>query len=438
MRVYAGSNYTTRMVQMARLRPKMVNFAAHAHALNLRMASSSTKTSQKPTHDDPDNIIHILGLGNIGKYVAHALRKHNPDLPITLLFHKRVMLGAWQKEGQTITSIRQSPQLDQRNDQGGFNIELMGKPKDTRSESTSQRPIRNLIVATKADRTPGAFKPIKHRLNKHSNILFIQNGMGASDEVSDRWFPVKEDRPTYYAGICSAGVNSPPEKAFSFIHAGLGALKVGRTDVIVRRDISHQIPSPADNNLLRALHEASPTLMTTLASPADIYLEQLKKLAINSIINPLTAIFGCRNGEVFGTHQRIRVIENLISKEIGPTLRTLVPRSLPSEQARIFDDDKIYAIAQQVAEKTAANLSSMLQDTRQGKQTEIDFILGYLSKWAARRKIPRPQIYRIIGLMDEIKPHYYQKEEGKCITDSGEPFCSFVWPGIDWSKEVPI
>ncbi|KAK4457589.1 ketopantoate reductase PanE/ApbA C terminal-domain-containing protein [Cladorrhinum samala] len=402
------------------------------------MASTTTETSQKP-HDDPENTIHILGLGNIGKYVAHALRKHNPDLPITLLFHKRVMLGAWQKEGQTITSIRQSPQLDERNGQGGFNIELLGNlPKGAKSESTSQGPIRNLIVATKSYRTATAIKPLKHRLDKDSNILFLQNGMGASDKVSQRWFPDQENRPTYYAGICSAGVNSPPEEVFSFIHAGLGPLIVGRTDVMVWRLVSHQAPSPADNSLVRALHEASPTLMTTLTNPTDIYVEQLKKLAINAIINPLTAIFGCRNGEVFGTHQRIKIIKDLISKEIGPTLRTLVPRSLPPEQAHIFDDDQLFATAQQVAEKTAANFSSMLQDTRQGKQTEIDFILGYLSRWAAKRKIPRPQIYRMIGLMGEIKPRYYQKEEGKCITDSGEPFCSFVWPGIDWSKEVPV
>jgi 2-dehydropantoate 2-reductase len=110
--------------------------------------------------------IHILGLGNLGKLVAHALRKSHPEKQISLLFHRESLAEEWHRSGRCI-DIERDGVSDRRDGFGEENTKEGGV-------------IHNLVLATKTHATVQALLPVKERLGSDSTVLFVQNGMGMS------------------------------------------------------------------------------------------------------------------------------------------------------------------------------------------------------------------------------------------------------------------
>jgi ketopantoate reductase len=131
-----------------------------------RFLSRGTASMAPACSDTP---IHILGVGNLGKYVAYSLVKSSPK-PVTLIFHRKSLEDEWRAEGEAVTCITDGI----RDSRSGFGIETLP------TESPAPEPIKHLIITTKAYMTVDALKPLKHRLNSNSSILFLQNGMGGS------------------------------------------------------------------------------------------------------------------------------------------------------------------------------------------------------------------------------------------------------------------
>jgi 2-dehydropantoate 2-reductase len=139
---------------------RITNFDAEQLTTNHHRATSPTP-SEMPI---PSKAIHILGLGNLGKLVAHSLRKSHPKKQISLLFHRESLAEEWGRSGRYI-KIERNGASDCRN---GF-----------REESTREGgAIYNLVVATKTHSTVQALLPLKERLGSDSTILFVQNGIG--------------------------------------------------------------------------------------------------------------------------------------------------------------------------------------------------------------------------------------------------------------------
>ncbi len=90
------------------------------------------------------------------------------------------------------------------------------------------------------------------------------------------------------------------------------------------------------------------------------------KLAVNAAINPLTALLEVRNG---------KLLEHDATRQMMAAAASEVAALAGVEGIRLATDDPA-GFAMQVAEKTAANVSSMLQDIQRGAPTEIDAISG--------------------------------------------------------------
>ncbi len=104
------------------------------------------------------------------------------------------------------------------------------------------------------------------------------------------------------------------------------------------------------------------------------------KLVINAAINPLTALLRVPNGELLKR----------------PAARVLM-RALAEEAAAVASAEKVelpfsdpVAAVEDVARKTAANHSSMLQDVTRGAPTEIDAICGAVTRAGKQHHIPTP------------------------------------------------
>lgn len=225
--------------------------------------------------------------------------------------------------------------------------------------------------------------------------------LGVMEEVSQRLFPSPKHRPTYWAGICSAGIHGDPRSPFSFVHAGNGPLTIGR--------VGPSPPSePLDVNPMVAHLMDAELLNTEVLQPAEIRQARLKKLVINAVINPMTALFECKNGDVFINPLR-RFLRDQLLKEAGPIVRALDAAGAKDDgnpvSTEISDQDLLDAVMK-VVNNTADNISSMRQDVMAKRRTEIDYINGYLVTVAQRIGLPSTQLAQIWDKVKRLEQKY--------------------------------
>ena len=360
--------------------------------------------------------IYILGAGNLGKFVAHALAGIPNPPPMTLLFRRPGSLTNWQEQGSSIR-VTTDGMVETRQ---GFEVELVPRllysegsnvnkgppreagtevgheilqdnateasvlegegeavadPKTDNADGALWTPICNLMVSVKAPETVRAVKSVAHRLDRNSTILFLQNGMGIVDEVNAKVFPDEQTRPNYVVGVISHGVYS--RGAFTIVHAGMGTTALG---LLPRMPGQLQTDgyTPSAGYLLRTMTR-TPVLAAVSFTPTDLLQMQLEKLAVNAIINPLTVMFDCKNGELLHNFSISRVMRLLLA-EISLVIRSLPElHNVPNVQMR-FGPDRLETQTMYIATRTAENFSSMHQDVQSGKMTEIDYITGYIIK----------------------------------------------------------
>jgi len=372
-----------------------------------------------------------MGMGNVGNFVAHALRGLPNPPPVTLLFHSRDKLKSWQESPMKMRLITDGD-MERRE---GYDAELaiprrrfhgkefsMGGDETSTVEEQGQRkpnilygeskePIHSLILCTKTTQVLQGLSAVKHRLHKDSVILFLQNGMGVIEEVNREIFPDPQTRPYYMLGINSHGVHKMDD-LFTTVHAGFGTIALGLLPQEREREPAPYAPStkfkayshgpiepahpatpdplappptpysltwtPNQRYLLRTLLR-SPVLCATGYSPPDLLQLQLEKLAVNCVVNPLTVLLDSRNGALLYNYALTRVLRLLLAEF------SLVARSLPELQyipnvEHRFDAARLETVVVGVANATRDNISSMLADVRAGKQTEIEYINGWVVK----------------------------------------------------------
>ncbi|KAI0543201.1 hypothetical protein GGR58DRAFT_519334 [Xylaria digitata] len=316
--------------------------------------------------------IYILGVGNLGKYVAHTLRKQHPRLPITLLFHRAELASQWDAAGRAITQVVEG-MSDKRT---GFDVEFLFDSADHKSPRVPEAPIKHIIVATKTYMTASAIDLVKGRLGNNSSILFLQNGMGTVDEVSALVFSDTKSRPSYWAGVCSCGIYST--SPFSIVYAGRGSMVLGRVSEASDESLKCPPTSPVTQDFMIQRLLETPDLEATMTTPDQINEAQLRKVVVNAVINPLTAVFRCNNNELFGQPPRLALARTLV-EEAGEIVRAILPRASRRRGNSPLSDENLLASVREVAEATGKCRSSMLQDVQAGRRTEIDHINGYLT-----------------------------------------------------------
>jgi 2-dehydropantoate 2-reductase len=325
--------------------------------------------------------IHVIGIGNLGKLLAHSLRRHHPEIPITLLFHRPSLVEEWEKVGKCI-EITRNGEIDR---QTGFTYETV---PDGKSE------IQNLIVATKTHSTVQALRALRDRLGPRTTLLFTQNGigtyspirwfrftlkyLGTTDEVTSQLFSQSSSRPNYLGGIINHGVYAT--STFSSVHAGLASAFIGPISSSPE-EVNTSVNKPSTPFLAQKIAEC-PELTASIVTAEELFHIQLQKLVVNAVINPLTSIFDCYNGELFQNGAILGLIDQVISEISAVTLAILDSKGQLGDanlRAR-FSQGVLTEHVYSVGEQTARNISSMRQDVLAGRKTEIDYINGYVVK----------------------------------------------------------
>lgn len=344
--------------------------------------------------------IHILGTGPIGKFIAHSLAGVPNAPPVTLLMHRPLLIQQWHDEGEAIRLLRNGKLVTKSQ----FNVELSAKfHRDVVQPSTK---IRNIIVATEGYITVSALAAIKHRLGRSSSICFIQDGLGVVDHVNSSIFPDLSTRPNYILGNMSHDLQSTESK-FTVVERRAGKINL----TMIPREVSapwtekakglHRRMdfgwAPSSRYLLRTLCRV-PELSAIGFKPQDYYKAQLEKLAINSIIGPLSVIYDCPNDQLLHNYQVSRTMKVLL-KEISMVLISLPEVSRVAAINKQFSAVRLERLVLSVIGKTGKNRTSMLQAIRDGEKTNIDFYNGYLLGRAAELGIDCPCLGMIVSMV---------------------------------------
>lgn len=205
-------------------------------------------------------------------------------------------------------------------------------------------PLSHLILACKTYDTQAALEPWLPIIAPDCQILCLQNGMGHEERI----LPLLPKAQILYASMTHGAYRLAP---FSVFHAGQGQLLFGN---------GHPTPSTPWQQLCSeqwAIHWR-----------ADIHTLLWHKLAVNAVINPLTALSGETNGQLL-QQPRLQAWLLPLCREIESVLITL---GIPLPQ------QGLQQLVEQVAQATSANRSSMLQDRQAKRRTEVDAILGHL------------------------------------------------------------
>lgn len=315
--------------------------------------------------------IHIIGLGSIGSFLAHSIRALPNPPPVRLLIHRKNLYDEFASKNWTLgLRVSEDGALQE---QGGFDAELLSQSSST---STSAEPIRNLIVAVKASATVSALRPIQHRLGPQSTICLFQNGMGQIEDLNEKIFTDPAMRPTYMFGIMRHGVylRSPTEAILSGLN---GRAAIGIVDAEENMGTRQADPQFLLDTLLR-----SAILRCEQLAWKELLQNQLFKLAANCVLNPLTAILDVRNGVIKENPDLQPLIQRLL-QEISLVFQSLPEiRDLPSEQKDRFSVSSLEGLVMDTIEKTAGNSSSMREDVRKGRPTEIEYINGWILRRA--------------------------------------------------------
>ena len=414
-------------------RPRSFRRIPRAMSTKSELSSGASEPVPDSALPPDDHRIYVLGSGNIGCLVAHSLRCLPAPPPVTLLFHKYSTLQKFISADATIKIQRPHKELSTSK---GFDYELTPAPNVVQEASnlSDQLPlppppppplppqIAVLIITTKAPQAVAALRPISERLTRDSTILILQNGMGVLDEIKSEIFPDPSSRPNFILGITTHGIY--PQGPFTLAHRGLGSISLG----YVQRDVepssdsgSWLFPSlrgskpsphtPEDPDKPPPLESLPPTasylFSQFLSSPgltavhlplAELLSAQLEKLAVNAVINPLTVLLDCRNGELLNNYFAVQTMR-IILWEVSQVLCALPElEAMPGRDMRL-SPDRLYDLVISVARLTGGNYSSMFQDVREGKQTEIDYINGYIVEQAKKLELACTMNFMLISLV---------------------------------------
>lgn len=212
------------------------------------------------------------------------------------------------------------------------------------------------------------------------HLICFQNGIGHM-EMLGGLLP----NANLYAAITTEAAKR--KSLTEVIHAGAGEVWIGEWSKGTRQ--VHRIHTDLQaNNLIEVLIMAGFSAFLSNEVDTMIY----RKLLINAVINPLTAIWRIPNGELLASDHRMHLMKELFREAIAVYDVCGVP----------YDEDAWENILQ-VCRSTAGNISSMLADVLASRTTEIRWINGSIVDMAEQSGAAVPYNRMICQIVEGIK-----------------------------------
>jgi 2-dehydropantoate 2-reductase len=247
-------------------------------------------------------------------------------------------------------------------------VPVMRVDRTTAPLNGSIEPVDIAIVATKSQGTAWAADAAKRVLSPRGTVITIQNGLGHRERLAT---VLGDDRVAVGVIYVGAALDKGELRA-----TGPGRVELGR--------------APHVDELASALRAGG--MAATVVD--DPWPAVWRKLVGNAAVNPVSALVGVTNGELL-QHPASRIVD-AAAREAA---------RVASAEGVAISDDEALKLWRAMAELTAANRSSMLQDVRNGRPTEIDWINGEVARRGRQHHVPTPVNDALLKLVEVLEAY---------------------------------
>jgi len=282
--------------------------------------------------------IHVLGAGAVGlSFAFHLGQRHQ----IKILTRGKRAEAFYYQENETVTPI-------------SANIADI-------TSLTSQDPISICFICVKAYQLIDAFNVIQPFLTPEAKIVISHNGITDLSEITSQ---LSTTQSLYFMSTSRGALKA---SSSTVVQTGIGATYLGACN------------TEAENNIDTFYEAVFAESISHSAIHHDITLLRWQKLMVNIAINPLTALHQVQNGQLLKPNYATQVMNLLneacfIADKLGISIT--LAEALNS--------------AYTVMRQTRCNNSSMAQDIKLGRKTEIDAICGYIVSEAEKLGLDAP------------------------------------------------
>lgn len=275
-----------------------------------------------------------------------------------------VMVGSWQAQVEAVETC------------GLTLIEMNGRSHAHSLAITSNphsvAPVDVILVLVKSYQTQTAVSRIKPLLSPNGLVITLQNGVGNA-EILREGLMIE----AVTVGVTAMGATMVEPGVVR--HAGDGSI------YLAPPTSDHEHFSPMVDLLRQAGFEAD------VADDVDSLV--WGKLVINTGINPLTAVLNVPNGYL-AENEDARTVMMAAAQETA-AVAAMQGIRLPYPDV----GERVLAVAQ----ATAPNRSSMLQDLDRGSKTEIDAICGAVVKMGEKVGVKTAVNQQLLAWIKQIE-----------------------------------
>jgi len=218
-----------------------------------------------------------------------------------------------------------------------------------------------IIICVKSYQVANAVQDIAHLINKRAIIILAHNGLGPFEEIKHQL------KPTHCLLALLLTQGAKKIANYHIKHTGMGDSDLG----LIFGEISTETQCELLDYLQRGL--------TQIYWQKSIKQAQWRKLAINCVINPITALNNIENGDINSSVHQVK---------IRKVIQEIV--TIAAKQGVILVEESLVELVHIVAENTAANTSSMRADILAKRRTEIDYINGYVHRLGEKQQLATP------------------------------------------------
>jgi 2-dehydropantoate 2-reductase len=217
----------------------------------------------------------------------------------------------------------------------------------------TMEPNALVLVTTKVTDTGAVLKPIARLVRDDTTIVLLQNGLNI-EEIAQRTLG---NRAVVLRAITQFGAIFTAPGVIQFLARGHTVIE------------QHQ----RSDEIARVFTAAG---LECRVSP-DIRHDVWYKLIVNCVVNPITAILGCEVG-------------GIANPELDPLKDLIIAECLAVAAAEGFEFNVDFNGEISDFFRPSHNRSSMLQDLRRGRTTEIDYLNGAVAELGQRHGLPCP------------------------------------------------
>lgn len=271
------------------------------------------------------------------------------------------LLGALLSKQHDVVLIGRQPHVDTIRSKGltvQGHTRFQGQITAKNSLDDVAKDVDLLLLTVKSYDTLAAMKQARSILSDQTIVLTFQNGLNNIEKIQS-----VVPKQQILAGVTTHGVVFHEPGVIH--HTGVGRTLIGEFD-------------GSETKRLKEIQQMFNDVGFPVELSKNIIEDIWVKAIINSSINPLTAIFKCKNGYLKENPVLFHLMSSICEESVA----------VAASVGYHFSKTEMVKKTMQVILETSDNFSSMLQSVKRGSRTEIDSINEIIVTLGEKNNVP--------------------------------------------------